>query len=127
MSRTKMVVMRDWLDQVEKRANQEQMKEFCYRMIKYGIDERYEESEDPLVNVLMDMYFPQIDAMQEAYEAKVAQAQKGGRPSKLDHKMVWTLAKQGFNGNDIAVKLGVPKTTVYSSPGWKGRDRDYYE
>jgi hypothetical protein len=122
-----MVVMKDWLDQIEKRCNEEQLKDFCYRMIKYGIYEEYKESEDALVNVLIDMYFPQIDAMQEAYEAKVSQAQKGGRPSKLDHKMVWNLAKQGYNGSDIATKLGVPKTTIYSSPGWRKRDEDYYE
>ena len=127
MSRTKMVVMKDWLDQVEKRANQEQKYELCYKLLRYGIYEEYEESGDPLVNVLMDMYLPQVDAMQEAYDIKVSNAQKGGRPSTIDNKQIWTLAKQGFSGTDIASKLGIPKTTVYSSLGWKNRKEENYE
>ena len=127
MSRTKMVVMKDWLDQVEKRATQQQKLELYYRLLRYGIYEEYEESEDALVNVLMDMYLPQVDAMQEAYDIKVTNAQKGGRPSTIDNKQIWTLARQGFSGTDIATKLSIPKTTVYSSSGWKNRKEENYE
>ena len=42
MSRTKMVVMKDWLDQVEKRASQEQKYELYYKLLRYGIYEEYE-------------------------------------------------------------------------------------
>ena len=65
--------------------------------------------------------------MQEAYEMRVAAAQKGGRPSSLDNELIWTLAKEGLSGTDIAIKLNVPKTTIYSSAGWKSRHMANYE
>lgn len=127
MSRIRMVIMKDWLEQIEKRCNEKQTAELLYRMLKYGIHEEYKESEDPIVNVMLDLYCPQIDAMQEAYEIRTEQSKKGGRPQKVDNQMVWQLAKEGHNGADIAGILGVPKTTIYSCAGWKNRDRDYYE
>ena len=125
--RGKVVFMRDWFDQIEKSCNEQQKGEICYKLIKYGLLEQYEQSEDALVNLLIEMYSPQVDAMQEAYEMRVAAAQKGGRPSSLDNELIWNLAKEGLSGTDIAIKLNVPKTTIYSSAGWKSRHMANYE
>lgn len=125
--RGKMVFMKDWFEQIEKSCTEVQKGELCYKLIKYGLLEVYEESEDSLVNLLLEMYSPQVDAMQEAYEMRVAAAQKGGRPSSINNEEIWRLAKQGLNGTEISIKLGIPKSTIYSSAGWKGRKDDSYE
>jgi hypothetical protein len=127
MSRAKVVIMKDWLDLIEKRCSSDQVKEICYKLLQYGLNEKYEESEDLVVNIMLDTFCPQIDAMQETYRERVVQASRGGRPAALDNKMVWELAKQGLTGTDIAEKLGVPKSTVYSSAGWRNRNEKNYE
>ena len=127
MSRAKVVIMKDWLDLIEKRCSPNQVKEICYKLLQYGLNEKYEESEDLVVNIMLDTFCPQIDAMQETYRERVVQASRGGRPAALDNKMVWELAKQGLTGTDIAEKLGVPKSTVYSSAGWRNRNEKNYE
>ena len=121
--RDKMMVMTKWLENLH--CTEEQKKEICYRIIKYGCLEEYVPSEDPVVSVVMDFILPQIDSMQESYEAKIENGHINGRQVGIDPKEVWTMA-QSMTGSAIAELLGVPKTTLYSNIGWKKRkDKDF--
>ena len=114
-----MVVMTKWLENLN--CTEEQKKEICYRIVKYGCMEEYVQSDDPAVNMAMDFILPQIDTMQENYESKIAAGQHSGRQTILDAKEIWELARSGMSGTAIAEQLGVPKTTLYSNIGWKQR------
>jgi hypothetical protein len=126
MERDKMIVMKNWLSQLEG-CGIEQQKEICYLMLKYGLQGEYKESKDVAVNVAMNFITPQIDAMQEEYDKQVAKGKTGGRPSTIDNKIIWTMAQEGKTGAKIAEELNVPKTTIYSSQGWKQRNNKNYE
>lgn len=119
--RNKVVIMSNWLEQF-KDCSLEQQKEICYGMLMYGIKEEYIKSDDPVVNVALNFITPQIDAMQDIYDKQVKTGRQGGRPGKIDNKKVWELAREGKNGSQISEELGVPKTTIYSSEGWKKRN-----
>lgn len=118
------VIMRNWLEQVESLCNEEQMKEFCYHLLKYGLYEEYGKTADPAVSMAMAFITPQIDAMQEDYEKKIAAGARGGKACKVDNEKIWKMAKDGISGGQIAEELGLPRSTVYSSAGWKARDKD---
>jgi hypothetical protein len=95
-------------------------------MLKYGLKGEYQESNDSAVNVAMNFITPQIDAMQEEYDKQVAKGKTGGRPTTVDNKLIWTMAQDGKSGTQIADELKVPKTTIYSSQGWKQRNNKVY-
>ena len=122
-----MVVTKNWLEKIKKRTNQQQYNEICAKILDYGIFEEYEESEDNLVNSHLDWLLPQIDLMRDKYEHMIEQGKKGGRPSTLDNKQIWKMYNvDGMKGVEIAKKLGIPPSTLYSTESWKKRnDKDY--
>ena len=63
------------------------------------------------------------------YEEKIERGKRGGRPAKLNPRIVWKLAREGKKAKEISEELGgVPLTTIYSSEGWKQRHlSDFYE
>ena len=65
--------------------------------------------------------------MQEKYEQDRANGRKGGRPQSIDNRRIWELAKDGKTGIEISSELGIPKTTIYSSEGWRQRKNINYE
>ena len=123
----KMVVMKDWLERIKKRTNEEQYKEICAKILDYGIFEIFEESNDNLVNSHLDWLLPQIDLMQEKYQGMVEQGKKGGRPSDKNHAEIWKMFNiEGKSGAEIARELNIPTTTLYSTEGWKNRKNPNY-
>ena len=39
--RDSVVVMRNWIEQVESLCNEEQLRELCYNLLRYGLYEEY--------------------------------------------------------------------------------------
>lgn len=114
--------MKNWLDQIEKNGNEEQKKEIVWAIVKYGLEEEYNKTDDPVVNMALDFILPQIDNMKDKYNSQIEQGKKGGRPKTIDDAEIWRMAhEEGLNGSEIASRLGVPKSTVYSTVGWKER------
>lgn len=122
-----MLLMKHWFNSIEKIGTEEQVKDFLYGIYKYGIEEENYVSNDQVVNIALDNVFTQIDAMQESYERDKTNGRKGGRPCKIDNKRVWEMARNGKSGIEISEELGVPKTTIYSSDGWRQRKNINYE
>lgn len=119
--RDQMLVMRHWLENIKKNGTLEQIKEVYYRIMEYGIFEKKHPSEDPVVNIALDSVYTQIDIMQEKYEQDKKNGRRGGRPVVVDNGKIWKLAREGKSGIEISTELGIPKTTVYSSEGWRQR------
>ena len=124
--RDSVVIMRNWIEQVESLCNEEQLRELCYNLLKYGLYEEYIESKDPAVNMALRFITPQIDAMQEDYQKKIASGAKGGKACKVDNEKIWKMARDGISGGKIAEELGLPRSTVYSSAGWRAREKEQF-
>ena len=46
-------------------------------------------------------------------------SKSAGRKKKLDDSRVWSLAKEGMTAQEVADKLGVSKSSIDKSEGWK--------
>lgn len=56
------------------------------------------------------------------YYEKIKNGSKGGRQKVVDDKAINELAKQGKRSEDIAKELGISKSSVDHSQGWKMRN-----
>ena len=70
------------------------------------------------VNILKS----RIDFSKNKYEKKVQAGKSAGRKKKVDDDEILCLALGGMKSAEIAEKLGVSKSTIDHSDGWKRRN-----
>lgn len=122
----RVVVMKHWVDNVIDMLSEEQLKEFSYAILKYGLYEEYYESKDVAVKMALNFVLPQIDLMLDSYEERKEFGTNVGRKKSINDMEVWNMYQQGMSGAEIARKLGKPTSTIYSTDGWKNRDNPKY-
>lgn len=121
----KMVIMKSWLEEAEVAMDPQDFNELCGQLVRYALFEDLEKTGNPTVDVAISLIIPQIDKMEENYNKKVEQGKKGGRPLTVNNVQIWKLAQEK-NGTEIAEELKIPKSTLYSSEGWKQRKNPNY-
>ena len=67
------------------------------------------------------MVTDEIDFSKEKYSEKLVMSQFAGRKKKVDDGQVLRLALEGKNSAEIAEILGVSKSSIDHSEGWKKR------
>lgn len=119
-----MIFMKHWLKKIES-LTEEQKGEVCYRILVYGLTGEDISPKDPVAKMAYDFIKPQIEQIQKKFKIDQTRGKAGGRPKQISDEQIWDLAhNQGMKGAEIAEKLGIPKTTVYSSEGWRQRKED---
>ena len=114
------IVHSDWLDSLKDLPIEEQDK-IIADTIRYGLDREIIHGDDPRVQAFVKMKSKDIDYSKEKYEQKKYMAQGAGRRKVIDDKAIWELAQQGNTSAKIAEILGVSKSSVDHSIGWKKR------
>lgn len=120
MADTTFIVHSDWLDSLKELPIEEQDK-IIADTIRYGLDREIIHGDDPRVQAFVKMKSKDIDYSKEKYEQKKYMAQGAGRRKVIDDKAIWELAQQGNSSAKIAEILGVSKSSVDHSIGWKKR------
>ena len=120
MADTTFIVHSDWLDSLKELPIEEQDK-IIADTIRYGLDREIIHGDDPRVQAFVKMKSKDIDYSKEKYEQKKYMAQGAGRRKVIDDKAIWELAQQGNTSAKIAEILGVSKSSVDHSIGWKKR------
>lgn len=120
MADTTFIVHSDWLDSLKELPIEEQDK-IIADTIRYGLDREITHGDDPRVQAFVKMKSKDIDYSKEKYEQKKYMAQGAGRRKVIDDKAIWELAQQGNTSAKIAEILGVSKSSVDHSIGWKKR------
>ena len=120
MADTTFIVHSDWLDSLKELPIEEQDK-IIADTIRYGLDREIIHGDDPRVQAFVKMKSKDIDYSKEKYEQKKYMAQGAGRRKVIDAKAIWELAQQGNTSAKIAEILGVSKSSVDHSIGWKKR------
>lgn len=114
------IVHREWLDSI-KNLPIEQQDKIIAEFVRYGTDLGLKHPDDALTQSFVNILKSRIDFSKNKYEKKVQAGKSAGRKKKVDDDEILRLALRGMKSAEIAEKLGVSKSTIDHSDGWKRR------
>ena len=83
--------------------------------------------DDPIVFSLVNGYKGSMMNTTNEYLKKLEMSKTAGRKKKLDSQKVYALAREGKTAQEIADELGVSKSSIDKSEGWKNRKEEQFE
>lgn len=113
----------EWIDNISTLPLEMQDK-ILADLVRYGTRRDLQHEGDPIVFSMVNGYKGRIDKNIFAYEQKVAMSQTAGRKKKIDENKVYELAREGKTAQEVADTLGVSKSAIDKSEGWKNRKVD---
>ncbi len=123
MADTTFIVHSDWLENI-KSLPVEQQDKIIAEIIRYGTEQPLQYSDDLIISSFVNFVKGSIDYSKSRYNAKVEGGKTSGRRRLVDNKEVWKLAREGLTSQQIADSLGVTKSSIDHSDGWKNRKND---
>ena len=114
------IVHREWLDSI-KNLPIEQQDKIIAEFVRYGTDLGLKHPDDALTQSFVNILKSRIDFSKNKYEKTVQAGKSAGRKKKVDDDEILRLALGGMKSAEIAEKLGVSKSTIDHSDGWKKR------
>lgn len=114
------IVHREWLDSI-KNLPIEQQDKIIAEFVRYGTDLGLKHPDDALTQSFVNILKSRIDFSKNKYEKKVQAGKSAGRKKRVDEDEILRLALGGMKSAEIAEKLGVSKSTIDHSDGWKRR------
>lgn len=118
------IVRGEWLENIETLPLEMQDK-ILAEIVRYGTRKPMRYEDDAVVFSIVNGYKGRIDSTIKDYESKLDMSKTAGRKKKVDDMKIYELAKQGKTAQIIADELGVSKSTVDKSIGWKMRNQDF--
>ena len=82
-----------------------------------------EYGDDPVIASIVNMTKSSIDASKNSYDKKLEMSKTAGRKKIIDDNKILELARKGLTAQEIADELGVSKSSVDKSEGWKQRNQ----
>ena len=119
------IVHKEWLDNIKSLPIDMQDK-IIADFVRYGVGLNLEHSEDPVTQSMVNMLKNRIDYSKTQYEKKVEMSKTAGRKKKVDDNQVYALAREGRSAAEVADILGVSKSAVDHSEGWRQRKQEGY-
>ena len=101
----------------------EQQDQIIAEIARYGVGLPLQRDNDVYISSLVKMVTDEIDFSKEKYSEKLVMSQFAGRKKKVDDEQILKLALQGKNSTEIAELLGISKSAVDHSEGWKQRKK----
>lgn len=120
------IVRGEWLDNIETLPLDMQDKVIA-EIVRYGTRKPTQYDDDPVIFSIVNGYKGRIDSTITDYENKVSMSKTAGRKKKLDSQKVYALAREGKTAQEIADELGVSKSSIDKSEGWKNRREEHFE
>lgn len=117
------IVHKEWLDNIAGLPVEMQDKVIA-DFVRYGVGLNLEHSEDPVAQAMVNMLKNRIDYSKEQYAKKVEMSKTAGRKKKLDDQQVYELAREGKSAGEVAEILGVSKSAIDHSEGWRNRKQE---
>jgi len=117
------IVHKEWLDNIAGLPVEMQDKVIA-DFVRYGVGLNLEHSEDPVAQAMVNMLKNRIDFSKEQYAKKVEMSKSAGRKKKVSDQQIYELAQDGRSALEIAEMLGVSKSAVDHSEGWRNRKQE---
>lgn len=119
------IVRGEWLENIETLPLDMQDKVLA-EIVRYGTRKPTMYDNDPVIFSIVNAYKGRIDNTIQDYENKVAMSKTAGRKKKIDDKKVYELARKGMTAQEVAEELGLSKSSVDKSEGWRNRKNDEF-
>lgn len=117
------IVRGEWLENIETLPLDMQDKVLA-EIVRYGTRKPTMYDNDPVIFSIVNAYKGRIDNTIQDYENKVAMSKTAGRKKKIDDKKVYELARKGMTAQEVAEELGLSKSSIDKSEGWRNRKND---
>lgn len=114
------IMRKEWLEHIKPYPREVQVK-IITEIVRYGCGEELWFEDDPAVSSILNCIKGSIDYSKGQYEKKVEMSQNAGRTKKVSDDEICRLAKEGMSSAAIAQQLGVSKSTIDHSDGWRRR------
>lgn len=93
-------------------------------IVRFGTKQETKHDSDNMVASVVNMIKDSIEKSVSDYEAKVAMSKGAGRKKKVNDEMIYLMAREGKNSTEIAKSLGLSKSSIDKSAGWRYRKID---
>ena len=110
----------EWLENIKGLPVEEQMK-IVYDMVQYGTGNEPQFQDDPMVMMGLNFVKGAIEKSKQDYINKVNNGNNYDRKRVVDDNEIYNLAKNGMSSAQISEQLGISKSSVDHSAGWKRR------
>lgn len=129
MEDKKITVRQEWIDSALDLLDKEELKEYIYGIVMYGLYDEKINPESKTVKMSLNLIYPNIDRITN-YKQKFeggGSSKENGRPQKYDAVEVWQLCQEFKTGREVAnaleAKYGgeVNLKGLYSNKGWINR------
>lgn len=117
------IVRGEWLENIETLPLDMQDKVLA-EIVRYGTRKPTKYDGDPIIFSIVNGYKGRIDNTIQDYENKVSMSKSAGRKKKIDDQKIYELAREGKTAQEVADELGVSKSAIDKSEGWKNRKSD---
>lgn len=125
MSLNRFVFYGEWLDNIKDLPLDVQDK-IIAEIVRYGTDMERQYIDDAMVSMAVNFTKGAIDNSKNEYLKKIEAGNNYGRKKVASDEEIHALAIQGKKSSEIADILGIGKSTVDHSEGWKQRkDKDF--
>ncbi len=118
------VFYKDWIENIKDLPIDIQDK-IIAEIVRYGVNEELMHENDATIQMAVNFTKKAIDDSKAKYKAKIEYGKNVGRGKKIDDKAVYDLAQMGKKSAEIAQILGVSKSSVDHSQGWRLRKEEF--
>lgn len=119
------VVHKEWLDSITSLPIETQDR-IIAEFVRYGCGLDPQHPEDAIAQSFVNILKNRIDYSKDQYAKKVAMGKTAGAKRKVDDKQIYDLAREGKSSSEIATVLGISKSSVDHSDGWRNRKDDQF-
>lgn len=110
----------EWLENIKGLPVEDQMK-IVYDMVQYGTGNEPQYQDNPVVAMGLNFVKGAIEKSKQDYINKVNNGNNYGRKRVVINSEIYNLAKSGMNSTQISEELGISKSSVDHSEGWRKR------
>lgn len=116
------VFKRKWIEKIAA-LPVEQQDQIIAEIARYGVGLPMRRDSDAYIASMVKLVTDEIDFSKEKYQERLVMSQFAGRKKKVDDEQILRLALTGKNSTEIAELLGISKSAVDHSEGWKQRKK----
>lgn len=115
----------EWIDNISTLPAEIQDKVLA-DIVRFGTGRATLYDNDPIVFSLVNGYKGSMMNTTNEYLKKIEMSKTAGRKKKIDENRIYALAREGKTAQQVADALGVSKSAIDKSEGWKNRKNDEF-